>query len=230
MYTRFQVAKAWSLVWNRYEATSGWESSTWVIASFCGWVTSPDVQCGVREFWLQRKTVIWSLLPQYCSAFWAWALSSSPMPTRVRETKIVTTRATVMETLRRRPVPVSEKTYLSCMVPPPSVLEAVDAAGLVTNDAAVVELDDALAHLVDDAGIVGGHEHGRAGAVDAVQELHDADAGVRVQVAGRLVGDEDLGAVHEGARDRDALLLTTGELVRQPVTLALESDQLEGLG
>ena len=42
------------------------------------------------------------------------------------------------------------------------MLEAVDALRLVTDDAAVVELDDALAHLVDDAGVVGRHQHGRA--------------------------------------------------------------------
>ena len=64
----------------------------------------------MREFWLHRNTVICSLLPQYSWAFCAWALSSSPIPTRVSETKIVTTSATVIETLRRRPVPVSEKT------------------------------------------------------------------------------------------------------------------------
>ena len=37
------------------------------------------------------------------------------MPTSVSETKIVTISAIDIETLRRRPVPVSEKTYLSCM-------------------------------------------------------------------------------------------------------------------
>ena len=95
---------------------------------------------------------------------------------------------------------------------------------------AVVELDDALAHLVDDAGVVGGHHHGGAGAVDPVEQLHDADAGVRVEVAGGLVGDQDLGPVDERPRDRDALLLAAGELVGHPAPLALQADQLEGLG
>src|SRR4029079_4873441 len=98
------------------------------------------------------------------------------MPTRVSETKIVTIRATDIETLRRSPVPVSEKTYRSCMGEVLLVLVAVDAGGLVSYDAPVVELDDPLAHLVDDAGVVGRHHHGRAGAVDPVEQLHDADA------------------------------------------------------
>src|SRR4051794_40933799 len=100
------------------------------------------------------NTVIWSLSPQNRSALSAWALSSSPMPTSVSDTKMVTIRAIDMDTLRLRPEPVSEKTYLSCMEwISPSVLVAVDAAGLVAHDAPVVELDDALAHLVDDAGV-----------------------------------------------------------------------------
>ena len=78
-------------------------------------VISPEEQFGVLLFWLHMKTVIWSLLPQKRSALSACWLSSSPMPTRVSETKIVTISATDIEMLRRRPVAVSEKTYLSCI-------------------------------------------------------------------------------------------------------------------
>src|ERR1700712_4593880 len=128
----------------------------------CG-VTSPE-QFATLLFWLHMNTVIWSLLPQNFSALSACALSSSPMPTRVSETKIVTIRAIDMEMLRRRPVPVSEKTYRSCMgkVRAPGVLGlvAVDAAGLVAYDAPVGELDHPLAHLVDDPGVVGRHDDG----------------------------------------------------------------------
>ena len=85
-------------------------SSTPSISLFCASVTSPLTQLAVAEFWLHRKTVIWSLLPQYSSAFCACALSSRPMPTRVSETKIVTITATVIETLRLSPLPSSENT------------------------------------------------------------------------------------------------------------------------
>lgn len=101
---------------------------------------------------------------------------------------------------------------------------------LVAYDLAALELDDALAHLVHDARVVGRHHHGGAGAVDPVEQLHDADAGGRVEISGRLVGDEDHRLVDEGARDRDALLLPSGELVGHPVGLAVEADQLERLG
>src|ERR1700712_622228 len=194
------------------------------IALRCVAETSP-VQFAALLFWLHMNTVIWSLLPQNFSALSAWALSRIPMPTRVSETKIVTIRAIDMDTLRLRPEPVSEKTYLSCMEwISPSVLVAVDAGRLVAYDAPVGELDHALAHLVDDAGVVGGHDHGGPGAVDPVEQLHDADARVGIEVSGGFVGDQDLRPVHERAFDRDALLLTAGQLVGQPPALALETD------
>ena len=56
------------------------------------------------------------------------------------------------------------------------------------------------------------------------------DRGGRVEVAGGLVGDQDHRPVDERAGDRDPLLLAAGELVGHPVALALEADQLEGLG
>src|SRR4051794_19447714 len=61
-------------------------------------------------------------------------------------------------------------------------LGRVQAGRLVAHDAALRELDDAPAHAVDHRVVVGGHEHGRAGAVDAVEQLHDPDRGVGVEV------------------------------------------------
>src|SRR4051794_24544201 len=151
---------------------------TFLMAAFWAGVTSPSAQLAAVLFWLHMKTVICSLSPQNRSALSACAFSSRPMPTRVSETKIVTISAMDMDTLRLSPDVVSEKTYLSCMeVLSPSLLVAVDAPGLVAYGAPVHELDDTLAHLVDDPGVVGGHHDGGAGAVDPVEQLHDSDAG-----------------------------------------------------
>ena len=98
---------------------------------------------------------------------------------------------------------------------------------MVANDDAVRQLDDALAHLVDDLGVVRGHDDGGAGAVDAIEQFHDADARVRVKVARRLIGDEDIRPVDEGPGDRDALLLTAGQFVGEALFLAVESDHLQ---
>src|SRR5919202_1310644 len=53
----------------------------------------------------------------------------------------------------------------------------------------------------------------RARAIDAVEQLHDPDGRIGIEVPGRLVADEERRMVDERARDRDALLLTTGKLV-----------------
>ena len=101
---------------------------------------------------------------------------------------------------------------------------------VVAHHHAALQLDDPSLHLVDEAGLVRGHDHGRAALVDAGQQLHDVDRGGGVEVSGRLVGEQDLRPVHDGTRDRDALLLTAGKLVRQPLLLAVKTHERERLG
>ena len=52
-------------------------------------------------------------------------------------------------------------------------------------------------------------------------------AGLRVEVAGRLVREHEARAVHERARDRDALALAARELRRQVPRASREADALE---
>ena len=52
---------------------------------------------------------------------------------------------------------------------------------------------------------------------------HDLLGGLRVEVAGRLVGEDELGLVDERARDRHALLLSAGELARLVVLPARQA-------
>ena len=54
--------------------------------------------------------------------------------------------------------------------------------------------------------------------------------GVGVEVSGRLVGQQHQRPVDEGAGDRHALLLATGQLAGQPVRLARQADHLEHVG
>src|SRR5690348_5226338 len=76
---------------------------------------------------------------------------------------------------------------------------------LGAGDPAVLELDDAIAvarvlfrvrHLNDR----------RALGVEALEQLHDLAALARVQVAGRLVGENQLRLGDHGARDTNKLL------------------------
>src|SRR6266849_2858176 len=80
--------------------------------------------------------------------------------------------------------------------------------------------------------IVVGRDHERRAVllVQLEHELLDVLAGGRVEVAGRLVGEEKPGALGEGACHRHALLLAPGELprpVREPLA---EPDPLEQVG
>ena len=90
-----------------------------------------------------------------------------------------------------------------------------------------VQLDHAVAARRDRA--VVGHEHERRAVrgIEVEQELDHARAGRRVEVAGRLVGEQHGGPRHEGARDRDALLLAAGELARVVAEPRAEADLLE---
>jgi len=69
--------------------------------------------------------------------------------------------------------------------------------------------------------VVRDHHDGLLGLVDrAAQEGQHLGTGAGVKVAGRLVGEDDLGTAGEGTGDGDALLLPAGQLcraVRQPV-------------
>ena len=85
-----------------------------------------------------------------------------------------------------------------------AVGEEDHAVGVRRRHRVVGDHDDRLAHVVD----------------GAAQERQHLRAGARVEVAGGLVGEDDLGPGHQGAGDGDPLLLAAGQLrgpVRQPV-------------
>src|SRR5262249_28724824 len=102
-------------------------------------------------------------------------------------------------------------------MPPPRLCATsfglVPAAALVAREPTVLERDHATAHLVHHLAVVRDHEDRRAAAVDAVEQLHDPDGGVGIEVSRRLVADEQRRMVDDGTRDRDALLLAARELV-----------------
>ena len=71
------------------------------------------------------------------------------------------------------------------------------------------------------------HQGGAAFLVELEQQVADALAGVAVEVAGGLVGEQHVGFGGEGAGDGDALLLATGELARVVPQALAEADAIE---
>src|SRR5690606_16488793 len=87
------------------------------------------------------------------------------------------------------------------------------AAPSVIDDAAIADLDDALC-VLGDLHIVRDDDDGVAFGVQLLQDLHHLLAAVRIERAGRLVGQDDFAAVHQRAGDTYPLLLATGQLAR----------------
>ena len=80
-----------------------------------------------------------------------------------------------------------------------------------SDDLAVADLDDALG-MAGHVHVVRDQDDGVTGGVQLFQDAQHFLAGVRVQRAGRLVGQDDLAAVHQRPRDADALLLAARQL------------------
>ena len=62
-------------------------------------------------------------------------------------------------------------------------------------------------------------------AIQREQQIADGGAGALVEVAGRLVGEQQLRPVHERAGEGDALLLAARQLVRVVVQALAEADR-----
>src|SRR5690606_33024768 len=81
----------------------------------------------------------------------------------------------------------------------------------VRNNLAVADLDDAIG-LFGNRRLVRDEDDGVAVAVQLAEDLHYLPPARAVERAGRLVGENDLPAIHQRPRDGDALLLPAGEL------------------
>ena len=82
----------------------------------------------------------------------------------------------------------------------------------------------AMGEAADQAFVVGGDHHRRAHLVQFLEQVHQAHADLVVDIAGRLVRQQQAGARDDGAGDGDALLLPAGEGRGQGVEVILEAD------
>ena len=70
-------------------------------------------------------------------------------------------------------------------------------------------------------------QHGRAKLVDLFKQGHQLQRTRRIEVAGRLVRDDEARVVDQRTRDCDTLLLTAGKIHRLLVRLVGQTDQIE---
>ena len=78
--------------------------------------------------------------------------------------------------------------------------------------------------------IVGGDQHRGAELVDPLEEAHQQHRDLVVDIAGRLVGDQQIGAAHDRPGDGDALLLAAGKARGMDVELVLEPHPAQQFG
>src|SRR5450756_1753185 len=175
------------------------------------------------------KTSIMTRFLRFVAPWLRLSRVTSTAPRIAVEMNTVITAAMAMTQLRRMEPNASERKKLKRIAHLFGDL-VVAAAALVAHEASGLELQDAPAHAVDHVAVVGGDQHGGAGAVDADQELHDAHGRLGVDVARGLVGEEQRRVVDESARHADTLLLAAGDLVRVAVGLFGEAHQAEDLG
>ncbi len=71
------------------------------------------------------------------------------------------------------------------------------------------------------------HQYGCPLAVDFAEQVHNLKRERRVDIAGRLVRDDELRVIDQSAREADALLFAAGKLGRLALRLVLQIDQAQ---
>ena len=83
---------------------------------------------------------------------------------------------------------------------------------------------------VFESDIVRHHDHGDPlPHVEVDEDLHDNVCAACIQITCRLVEEQNLGLVRDGASNSHSLLLTTGQLVREMIHSLFEADILQEL-
>ena len=109
---------------------------------------------------------------------------------------------------------------------PGSAAAAVLISAVVADDLAVAHLDPPGKRR-GDVVIVGDQHQRRAVGRELVEQGHDLGARLRVEVPGRLVGEDDRRPLGERPRDRDPLALASRELRRPVGEPMAEADTFE---
>ena len=82
----------------------------------------------------------------------------------------------------------------------------------LTYDAPIVHLQRAVGRLVGQLWIVGHQDDGQPRLAQAAEPLSQPGGILLVEIARRLVGQQETGALRQCSRERHALLLAAGEI------------------
>ena len=92
------------------------------------------------------------------------------------------------------------------------------------------ERDRPLADRANQLAVVRRHEDGGPFRVDLAEQVHDLEGEIGIEIARRLVREDERRLVDERPRDRDALLLAARQLDGIRVDAMLKADPLQAPG
>ena len=95
------------------------------------------------------------------------------------------------------------------------------------DDAAFAKHDAPRTDLIDEMHIVAGDDHRHADLVEALEQFHDLERELRIEIAGGLIGNEQRRLRHHRPRDADPLLLAGREFQGERFLLAEQADLIQ---
>ena len=84
---------------------------------------------------------------------------------------------------------------------------------LIACDNSILDVNNAVS-VFGDVMLVRDKDNGVAFALQSVKQRHNFQAGLRIQVSGGFVRQNDRGFIDQRTGNRDALSLTTGKFIR----------------
>src|SRR5215217_5790120 len=144
--------------------------------------------------------------------------STTAIPVRSRRSfrasrLLTVARHTTLRLQRLHPVEDLLRGGFDHLVDDPAVRQEDDPVGIRRRRRIVRDHDDRLVVLL--------HR--------VAQEGQQLGAGARIEVAGRLVGEDDLGPAHQGPGGGDPLLLSARELAREMIEAIAQADGVDDL-
>ena len=112
------------------------------------------------------------------------------------------------------------------MVPPDLVRRVRDVFGCGFQTV-YAQTEASPVELAGETGVASGDQHGCAEPVDPLEDADQEQSGLVVDMAGRLVRDQQVGTADESTSDRDALLVAAGKRCRQRLALFLQPKPLQ---
>src|SRR5262245_19080100 len=97
------------------------------------------------------------------------------------------------------------------------------------DDATLIKCDRPPANQANQLAVMGRDDDGRSTGIDFTKQVHDFERQIRIEISGRFVREYERGIVDERPGDRDALLLSAGEVPGIRIDAMLQAHPLEHL-